>query len=132
MTIDEAIAHAREVAEKNRNFDVIPQKATPSSAFWNDCLNCAEECEQIAEWLEELKSLRKEFERASLVFAFNFKLSHSRLINDAMETTAQVLCKGCGYLDKTKCTYKGRHCSVIKPMLADVIKELEQLKERIE
>ena len=45
MTIDEAIAHAREVA--SRKFDDRVH-----------CIRCAEEHEQLAEWLEELKSYR--------------------------------------------------------------------------
>ena len=58
MKLDEAIAHAREVAEKNRNFDVIPEKVMATSTFKYNCLKCAEEHEQIAEWLEELKQYR--------------------------------------------------------------------------
>ena len=46
MTIDEAIAHAREVA--SRKFDDRVH-----------CIKCAEEHEQLAEWLEELKFLRQ-------------------------------------------------------------------------
>lgn len=56
MTIDEAIAHARKEAEDKR-----------ADADWkfrhgrlnaDDCISCAEEHEQLAEWLEELKSYR--------------------------------------------------------------------------
>ena len=59
MTLDEEIAHAREVAEKNRNFDVIPEKVMATSTFKYNCLKCAEEHEQLAEWLEELKKYRE-------------------------------------------------------------------------
>ena len=45
MTIDEAIVHAREVA--SRKFDDRVH-----------CIRCAEEHEQLAEWLEELKAYR--------------------------------------------------------------------------
>lgn len=45
MTIDEAIAHAREVA--SRKFDDRVH-----------CIRCAEEHEHLAEWLEELKAYR--------------------------------------------------------------------------
>lgn len=45
MTLDEAIIHAREVA--SRKFDDRVH-----------CIKCAEEHEQLAEWLEELKSYR--------------------------------------------------------------------------
>ena len=46
LSIDEAIAHAREVA--SRKFDDKVH-----------CIRCAEEHEQLAEWLEELKAYRE-------------------------------------------------------------------------
>ena len=46
LSIDEAIAHAREVA--SRKFDDRVH-----------CIRCAEEHEQLAEWLEELKAYRE-------------------------------------------------------------------------
>ena len=46
MTIDEAIAHAREVA--SRKFDDRVH-----------CIRCAEEHEQLAEWLIELKAYKE-------------------------------------------------------------------------
>ena len=45
LSIDEAIAHAKEVA--SRKFDDRVH-----------CIRCAEEHEQLAEWLEELKAYR--------------------------------------------------------------------------
>lgn len=54
MTIDEAIIHAREVAEEQR-------KACDLAWVWDNPDNikkCAEEHKQLAEWLEELKSYR--------------------------------------------------------------------------
>ena len=55
MTLDEAIKHAKEVAEENRN------EAYTTSIPWhaNDCIRWAEENEQVAHWLEELKELRE-------------------------------------------------------------------------
>ena len=55
MTLDEAIAHAREVAEEQR-------KACDLAWIWDNPDNikkCAEEHDQLAEWLEELKSLKQ-------------------------------------------------------------------------
>lgn len=43
MTIDEAISHAREVAERE----------------YAECRFCADEHEQLAEWLEELKAIKE-------------------------------------------------------------------------
>lgn len=63
MNLDEAIAHAREVAEKNRK-DYEWYSKNPK--VWNDggkkqreCLSCAEEHEQLAEWLEQLKAYKQ-------------------------------------------------------------------------
>ena len=59
MTIDEAIEHAREVAEIQRNNDKLNKTLGKSSPYYNtDCIKCAEEHAQLAEWLEELKSYR--------------------------------------------------------------------------
>ena len=57
MTLDEAIKHARDKAEENRkgatyNFPTL-------SDYYDMCLKCAEEHEQLAEWLEELKDRRE-------------------------------------------------------------------------
>ena len=55
MTLDEAIAHAREVAEEQR-------KACDLAWVWDNPDNikkCAEEHDQLAEWLEELKFIKQ-------------------------------------------------------------------------
>lgn len=58
MTIDEAIKHTREIAsqklaEYNNRYD--------NSTHYHpiQCKKCAEEHEQLAKWLEELKELRE-------------------------------------------------------------------------
>ena len=59
MTLDEAIKHAEEVAEKNEE---------NASWFWDKeystnykkCIKCASEHRQLAEWLKELKRLREQ------------------------------------------------------------------------
>ena len=57
MTLDEAIVHAREVAERNRNqYKNCPSDRT--DIRHQTCEECAEEHEQLAEWLEELKAYR--------------------------------------------------------------------------
>ena len=61
LTLEEAIAHAKEVAEKNYrgvDFESIDDIKA-------NCLKCAEEHKQLAEWLEELKSY-KEAEKTGL------------------------------------------------------------------
>ena len=65
MTIDEAIAYAREVAEIQRNNDKLNKTLGKSSPYYNtDCIKCAEEHEQIAEWLEELKEYKENQHRS--------------------------------------------------------------------
>lgn len=59
MNLDEAISHAREKAEENKKAAsrfAYPDKAgtTKESA---DCLECAKEHEQLAEWLKDYKRL---------------------------------------------------------------------------
>lgn len=57
MTIDEAIARARDVAKRNREqWKNCP--ADRRDIEHQTCEQCAEEHEQLAEWLEELKDYR--------------------------------------------------------------------------
>ena len=64
MTIYEAIAHAREVAEKQRkdndNCEYKAEYGCKGCAdyYSKPCIECAEEHEQLAEWLGELKDYR--------------------------------------------------------------------------
>ena len=61
MTLEEAINHAREVAEKNRKCQ--EENTIILSNRWISSMCCAEEHEQLAEWLEELKRLREKSKR---------------------------------------------------------------------
>lgn len=58
MTLDEAIVHAREVAERNRN-QYKNCHSDRTDIRHQTCEECAEEHEQLAEWLEELKKYRE-------------------------------------------------------------------------
>ena len=59
LSIDEAIAHAREVTnEQKRRSGICVQNNSECDKF-SECLKCAEEHEQLAEWLEELKAYRE-------------------------------------------------------------------------
>ena len=58
MTLEEAIAHAREVAERQRSTQVkYFGRLTCDSV--EKCRKCEEEHEQLAEWLEELKAIKE-------------------------------------------------------------------------
>ena len=95
MTIDEAIAHAREVAEgQKRRSGICVQNDSECDKF-SACLKCAEEHEQLAEWLEELKALREE-KSDFLIFAkdiaeanyeMGMEIGYKKAIDDCKELT---------------------------------------------
>ena len=59
MTLDEAIIHAREVASEQKiRSGACVQNDSECDKF-STCLKCAEEHDQLAEWLEELKFLKQ-------------------------------------------------------------------------
>ena len=62
MSIDEAIARIREVAEKHRN-DIVPKEDYHNMSWIDEnnevSMRSAEEHEQLADWLEELKFLKQ-------------------------------------------------------------------------
>ena len=66
LTLDEAITHAKEKAKELRaeaetwsEYKLVSEKARNSMS---DCLECANEHEQLAAWLEELKSYKDLFD----------------------------------------------------------------------
>lgn len=61
MTIDEAIKHAEEVAEKNeKQADKWQEEGGEKWGKTTTCRECAREHHQLAEWLKELKQLREQ------------------------------------------------------------------------
>lgn len=56
MTLTEAINHAREVAKDHREICTTTDIGCDK---FSKCIKCAEEHEQLAEWLEELKKRRE-------------------------------------------------------------------------
>ena len=67
LTLEDAISHAKEVAEKNyrgADFESIDSVDDDIKA---NCIKCAEEHDQLAEWLEELKSYKDLDEQGLLV-----------------------------------------------------------------
>lgn len=58
-TLEEAIKHAKEVAEDNRKKadEWYAGGCSFAQAEGNECLECAKEHEQLAEWLEQLKAI---------------------------------------------------------------------------
>ena len=66
ITLDEAIKHCKEVAEELRNVDMGELDALYCGdtecieARKNDCIECAKEHKQLAEWLTELKQFKEQ------------------------------------------------------------------------
>ena len=86
MTVDEAIAHAREVAEIQRNNDKLNKTLGKSSPYYNtDCIKCAKEHEHLAEWLEELKALREEKSEFQIIARDNYEMGMENGYNKAID-----------------------------------------------
>lgn len=77
MTIDEAIARERQLAKEQRS-----HIGTWDDEYSKKCEVYAEEHEQIANWLEELKSNRIALEKANGYLEVNHKLGYSKAIDD--------------------------------------------------
>ena len=65
LTLDEAIKHAKEVAKTNLaeatyNFPDLKE-------YYDNCSECANQHNQLAEWLEELKSFKEAEEQGLIV-----------------------------------------------------------------
>lgn len=79
LTLEDAISHAKEVAEKNyrgADFESIDSVDDDIKA---NCIKCAEEHEQLAEWLEELKSY-KDLDEQGLLVRLSCKVGDSVFI----------------------------------------------------
>lgn len=74
LTLEEAIKHAKEVADMNYNdaekFDL---NDSVENYMKGNCMKCAEQHEKLAEWLEELKSY-KEAEKQGLLVRLPCKI----------------------------------------------------------
>ena len=95
MTIDEAIAHAREVAKEQKSkYDKCPTRTRYNCAmcFHNPkCDEDAKEHEQFAEWLEELKELRNMTAGHLYAVAFNrgYLKAEKEVRNNAIDDFAE-------------------------------------------
>ena len=96
MTIDEAITHVREVAEKQRkdndNCEYKSQYSCKGCAdyYSKPCIECAEEHEQIAKWVEELKANRIALEKANGYLEVNHRLGYNKAIDDLLGGMNQI------------------------------------------
>lgn len=68
LTIEEAIKHAKEVADMNYNdAEKFDSNDSVENYMKDNCMKCAEQHEKLAEWLEELKSYKDLEEQGLLV-----------------------------------------------------------------
>ena len=124
LSIDEAIAHAREVANTQRGKSGICLQNGLECEHFSDCLKCAEEHEQLAEWLEELKSI-KDGSIPIIHGKAELELHDKAIRNEAIDDFVKKICEK--YTEEeSKGNYK-QYCVEIKQNIADIA---EQLKEK--
>ena len=87
MTLDEAIACAREVVEENSS---ILTELSLSGRDASECIKCKQEHEQLAEWLEELKKYR---EIGTVEECKNSVLKILEAYNKAIDDFVKEICK---------------------------------------
>ena len=82
-SIDDAIAHAREVAAIQRNNDRLNKTLGVISPYYKtDCIKCAEEHEQLADWLEELKAYRANEGMSENVYKMGYKFGYKMAMDE--------------------------------------------------
>ena len=126
MLIDEAIAHAREVANTQKGKSGICLQNGLECEHFSDCLKCAEEHEQLAEWLEELKAYREigtveGYKNAIECYTKEYMIRKSNVQYDkAVDDFVHECDKHCEF-------YSGKNKNITRE---DILKIAEQLKER--
>ena len=81
LTLEEAIAHAKEITEKNYRGAEFESIDSIDDDIKTNCIKCAKEHEQLAEWLKELKSY-KEAEKQGLLVRLPCKVGDKAWDND--------------------------------------------------
>lgn len=117
LTLDEAIKHAKEVAKTNRaeatyNFPNLKE-------YYDNCLERANQHNQLAEWLEELKSY-KEAEEHGLIVRLPCK------VGDTVYKITRFCSGGirdCGY------SYECSECPEYKPFIEYIDFKITILKD---
>ena len=116
MTIDEVIAHEKEVA-KEIYVEAMLCHANPDDGKLDDCIERGKYHEQLAEWLEELKSLREYKEKMEMqylddidnpleplklqsalqseIFKFNYRKEHRPQDINILDYTVMYALKHC-------------------------------------
>ena len=89
MTLDEAIVHAKETAKKLRAMTSVT-----NGKPYNECLECAKDHEQLADWLEELNRYRGKITKA---YWIEYPNNHYYCSNcDNLRDVHDYYCEHCG------------------------------------
>ena len=116
MTIDEAISHAKEVATIQRNNEKLNRTLGTASPYVNEnCLKCAKEHEQLADWLEELKAYKEQHQ--ALCNSYNVHTVED-IYDKAIDDFIKSVDKLCGY-------YAGECKNLTRDDLLKIAKELK-------
>ena len=97
MTIDEAIAHARQVAiNQRKDYDNCKTKLEYgckdcADYYSKPCKECANEHEQLADWLEELKR-RREYD-GEIIGSGTLNNAYNQGYNMAIDDFVKEICK---------------------------------------
>ena len=99
LSIDGTIAHARAIAKyKRKKLDECIKKNIYACKFCNEIRTCkevAEEHEQLAEWLEELKTYRQYIDLTEIPEQYNLGFQdgiiegNNKAIDDLMEKVSE-------------------------------------------
>lgn len=110
MTIDEAIAHAREVA-KRRMAEYENHYDKDTHYYPTQCKKCAEEHIQLAEWLEELKQYRAIGTPEECRAAMERQNPIAAIAEKEDTGTTKYTCSACGrYMGWSTGTLPARYC----------------------
>lgn len=132
LTLDEAIKHAKEVADMNYNdAEKFDSNDSVENYMKANCIKCAEEHEQLAEWLEELKSY-KDLEEQGLLVRLPCKVGDTMydIVGKPLRIVEHKV--DAFYIDK-----KGFHLQIINGVLekkqeAKVYFSREEAKKKLE
>lgn len=104
MTIDEAIKHCKELVRDNREDAKYAIENELHDAVIKTCTKCAEEHEQLAKWLEELKEY-KQLEEQGLLLKLPCKFGTIVYVVDTRCKDGEEPAEGCDTVDCEKCFY---------------------------
>lgn len=93
MTLEEAIKHAEEVAkDRNETANLTP---TEYEDYINSCRECAEEHEQLAEWLKDYKRLLEEKPQGKWEKIGEYGLAYKCNKCGEVEVSPKYFCPNC-------------------------------------